>query len=405
MLERIMDIFSLYPPLDEREPLPPQYNAVAYATLVLGYFLGPGAIQTFFVTSVLLSLGLYRPFFTSGDVVTEYTLCALFFSLWSGFMDHGTKAEGGPRFIGRPGRPLPKGGRGLRDSETWVQKLKWSVRLATTTRGIGWDWQVKNVPPHPGDKTRLQFVWEHVVQAAWRTALKALAVYIIGFCMVIRPSVTSSLAKWLLDPLVGWCGAVWSWNTIGSTYAAGAAITVLLGICEQWEWPPVFGSLGDAWSVRQVWSTSYHQLMRRQFQTPGLRLARSLGLKKGSFGSRYLQLYLTFFISFSVHWWQSFAVTRHDNGEFAFFMSQPVIISIEDLLRWIWHKSVDPGRRRSLARLETLVGYAWTIAAFTLTMQPVMRGWTEIGMIGAGSPDEKAAIQLGRQQGMAYLSG
>ncbi|OTA80264.1 hypothetical protein M434DRAFT_229899 [Hypoxylon sp. CO27-5] len=406
MLKPIANILPQYPGLDERDPLPPQYLPAAFATVVLGYFLRPGLFQLLGISSVLLLLGISRPFYTSGDVVTEYTLSAAVFTFLLSYLDHGTKTKCGPRYLGRPDRPLPGGGVGRRDSKTWMEKLEWSLRLATTPRGIGWNWQVKNVPPHPGaNQTRLGFVRDRVVELAWRTALKALAVYIIGFCQAVQPSVTSPAASWLLHGVVGWCGAVWSWNTIGSAHAAGGAITVLLGICEPWEWPPVFGRLGDAWSVRQVWSTTYHQTMRRSFQTPGVRLARFLGLKKGTLGSRYMQLYLSFILSFGVHEWQSFTTTRRDNGEFAFFMSQPVIITVEDFVRWIWHKSIDPRQREKLAKLETLVGYVWTIVAFTVTLRPIMKGWTSMGMIGGGGPDEKAALQLGRKHGATYLQG
>ncbi|KAI1087688.1 hypothetical protein F5B19DRAFT_60572 [Rostrohypoxylon terebratum] len=403
MLSRVV---SAYPPLAERLPLPPQQLPAAHAVVLLGYVLGPGPFLTFSVTCVLLPLAFLRPFYTSGDVVTEYTMSSMFLVLWIKYLDHGLKGEGGPRYRGKVGGPGEGGGVGARDAKTWMEKGKWALRLMTTMRGIGWDWRVKNVPPHPeADMAPLQFVWGQVVQLVWRAALKAVAVYVIGFCKAIEPSVTSSAGNWFLDSVVAWCGAAWSWNTIGMSYAAGAAITALLGICEPWEWPPVFGSLGDAWSVRQVWSTSYHQLMRRTFQTPGLRLARFIGFKKGTFGSRYLQLYSTFFISFCIHWFQSFAVSRHDNGELSFFMMQPVIISVEDFLQWIWRKSVDPKRKKDLARVETLVGYVWTIVAFTFTMRYVMRGWVSIGLIGGGGLDEKAALQLGRQHGIAYIQG
>ncbi|KAI1408538.1 membrane bound O-acyl transferase family-domain-containing protein [Hypoxylon sp. FL1857] len=403
-MQPIIDIFSQYPRLDERDPLPPQQLPAAFATVVLGYFLGPGVIQTWGVAYILLLLGVFRPYFTTGDVLTDYTQSGTFFVFLVSYLDQGTKTKNGPRYVGRPDRPLPNGGISERDSKTWAEKLKWSLRLATTPRGIGWNWQVKNVPPHPGaNQLRLEFVWKRIVEFVWRTALKAFAVYIIGLCQAVQPPVTSPVISWLLDAVVGWCGAVWSWHTIGAAHAAGGAITVLLGICEPWEWPPVLGALGDAWSVRQAWSTTYHQIMRRPFQTPGVRLARFLGLKQGTLGSRYVQLYVAFLLSFSVHEWQSFTSTRRDNGEFAFFMSQPVIITIEDIVQWIWRKSVDPTRREKLARLETLVGYAWTIVAFTVTLRPIMKGWTSMGLVGGGGPDEKAALELGRQHGAAYL--
>lgn len=122
-------------------------------------------------------------------------------------------------------------------------------------------------------------------------------------------------------------------------------------------------------------------------------------------GSRYLQLYLAFFLSFAVHWSQAYNVARRDCGELAFFMSQPVIITVEDFLQWVWRRSVDPERRESLALLEYRVGYAWTIAAFTFTLMPAITGWVDIGLIGGAGPDEVVALRLGRQLGAAYLRG
>ncbi|XXH02666.1 hypothetical protein Hte_009048 [Hypoxylon texense] len=401
-----------YPPPGEREPLPALYTPVAYATVLLGYLLGPGTLRTLAVAAVLVPLALQRPRFTAGDVVTDYSLSGTVIVMLLTYLDHGTATDkSGPRFLGNPAAsPLPNGGGGVgrRDAKTWWQRLKWAVRLSTTPRGIGWNWQVKNVPAHPGaSQSRLRFVSARVVEVAGRSALKALAVYIIGFCLAIKPSVatTTALNAFLVDAVISWCGAVWSFNTIGVAHAAGGAATVLLGACEPWEWPPVFGALGDAWSVRQLWSTAYHQILRRPLQQPGIRLARLLGLKKGTLASRYLQLYLAFFLSFGTHWWQSYTIAREGKGEFPFFMLQPVVITAEDFLRWVWRQSVsaERRRRRRLARLELLAGYAWTVAAFTLTLRPVMQGWTGTGLIGSGGPDEKAALKLGRQHGAAYL--
>lgn len=252
MIGRLLDPF--YPPAQEREPLPSLYYPISYAVLLLGYFLGPGAVKAFAASSVLLVLALQRPRFTSGDVVTDYTLSGTLFILLLAYLDHGTAIEDGPRYVGRLRKLLPNGGTGERDPKTWWQKLKWSVRLSSTPRGIGWNWQVKGVPEHPGaNHSQFRFVGERIIEVVWRSVLKALAVYCIGFCKTIQPSATSPQVNFLLDAAVSWCGAVWSFNTIGVAHAAGGVITVLLGICEPWEWPPVFGALGEAWSVRQLW--------------------------------------------------------------------------------------------------------------------------------------------------------
>ncbi|OTA99124.1 hypothetical protein M426DRAFT_325421 [Hypoxylon sp. CI-4A] len=405
LLSQFRNLFPDYPALEAREPLPPHQYPTAFIALVLGYALGPGPVQTSCITWLLLHLGLSRPCFTLGDTTLDYTTSSLFFVFWLWYVDHGVGRGGGPRYVGRLGRSLPERGVGRKDLKTWTEKLRWAVRLASSMRGVGWDWQVKNVPAHSdADIPRFRFVRDRVLEVLRRSVVKVLAVYTIGFCKTVQLSASSTLTILLLDAIVSWCGVLWSWHTIGVSYAAGAAMTVFLGLCEPWEWPPIFGSLRDTWSVRQVWSTTYHQLMRRTLQQPGIRLAHLLRLKKGTLGSRYVQLYAAFFISCSIHWWQSFSITRRDNGEYAFFMAQPVIITVEDFLRWIWRKSVDPRRKEKLTGLGYVVGYVWMVITFTVTLRPIMKGWTDIGLVGGGGLDEKAAMRLGRQHGAAYLA-
>lgn len=139
----------------------------------------------------------------------------------------------------------------------------------------------------------------------------------------------------------------------------------------------------------------------KTLQQPGIRIARFIGFKKGTLLSRYFQLYLAFFISFSIHWWQRYTITRRDGGELAFFMMQPVVITIEDFIQWVWGRTISPKRKETLHSFEQVVGYVWTFAAFTLTLQPYVRGM--IGVIGGSSPDEAAAFSLGQQHGAMHL--
>ncbi|KAI1776780.1 hypothetical protein F4818DRAFT_457464 [Hypoxylon cercidicola] len=402
MLEHFLNTF--YPPIEDRAPLPILYIPGTIAVLVLGYAIGPGPIRTTAVGSLLLLLALQRPYYTAGGVTLDYSLSGGFVFLLLEFLD---LSISDPRWIGKqqqqqPGGPKA-GGSAWRDLETWPQRLRWGARLATTTRGVGWDWQVKSVPAHrEPDAPRLRFAAGRALDLARHVALKSLAVYGIGFCRTVGPAAAPWAGR-LLGAAENWCGAAWSWNTIGIAHAGGAVATVLLGISEPWQYPPMLGSLRTAWSVRQVWSVSYHQIFRRVVQQPGIRLARFLGFKKGSVPSRYFQLYLAFYISFCVHWWQQYVTTRSDKGEFAFFMMQPVVITIEDFVQWVWRGIVSPEQKQKLRWLELLVGYVWTFAAFTFTLTPYVKGMTETGIIGLGGPEETTAMMLGQRHGAAYL--
>ncbi|KAI1763611.1 hypothetical protein GGR53DRAFT_467136 [Hypoxylon sp. FL1150] len=81
MLEHFLDTF--YPLLEERAPLPALYLPATLATLILGYTIGPGQIQTPAVTALLLLLALQRPRYTAGSVTLDYSLSgfAVFFIL------------------------------------------------------------------------------------------------------------------------------------------------------------------------------------------------------------------------------------------------------------------------------------------------------------------------------------
>ena len=82
-------------------------------------------------------------------------------------------------------------------------------------------------------------------------------------------------------------------------------------------------------------------------------------------------------------------------------MMQPVVITIEDLIQWVWRRAIGPKRKDNFTSFERFVGYVWTFVAFTLTLQPYVRGM--IGVIGGSSPDEAAAFLLGQQHGSMHL--
>lgn len=128
-------------------------------------------------------------------------------------------------------------------------------------------------------------------------------------------------------------------------------------------------------------STVYHQVLRRMTSQPAVRIARSLGLQRGSLTSRYLQLYISFGISCLYHEFEMFSVTRTDMGEFAFFMSQPVAITLEDLVQWLWQKATREEQRRELTRLATMFGYSWVILWFSYSLPFYLKGLRDADII------------------------
>ena len=113
---------------------------------------------------------------------------------------------------------------------------------------------------------------------------------------------------------------------------------------------------------------------------PATRITRLLCLRKGSLASRYTHLYLTFAISCLVHQYQMFNVTRRDMGEFAFFMSQPLAITFEDFVQYIWRKFQGGGSRES-RRFEEAVGAVWTLTWFSFSLHLYIRGLVEAEVV------------------------
>ncbi|KAI5867629.1 membrane bound O-acyl transferase family-domain-containing protein [Durotheca rogersii] len=418
-----------YPAVEDRAPLPALYLPGAFAAVGLGYYLHhrgatsrtarrDAGVRALVVGCLLARLTLQRPRYAVGagaSPTADYTSVGHTITQLVAFLDFTTAPGGPPRFVGRRrlggagdregaaeggrGDAREGGGeggrRGAGDRAAPAASLVWALRLLASPRGVGWDWEVKGVPAHAhAGLSRRRFAARRAAEALLRLALNALAVCCIGLC---DAAAGAPLPAPLLDAARTWCGIAWSFHLIGATHAAAAAASVLLGASEPWEWPPVFGPLGEAWCVRRAWSTTYHQLLRRTFQEPGIRLARGLGLRKGTLGSRYVQLYVAFLLSLAVHWWQAFAVARRGGDELAFFATQPLVITVEDGARWAWGRAVPPGRRGPrLRRLERAAGYAWTVAAFTLTARPLMRAWVRLGVVGNAGPEERLALRCGR---------
>jgi len=112
-------------------------------------------------------------------------------------------------------------------------------------------------------------------------------------------------------------------------YYLVAAIAVASGMSIPQQFPPVFGSFRQAYSVRKCWGYCWHQFLRRLFETSSSVVTSVLGIKKGTFLSRYTQLYIAFFVSACIHHIGTLNLpydpaTEGGKLQFAFFMLQAV---------------------------------------------------------------------------------
>ena len=96
---------------------------------------------------------------------------------------------------------------------------------------------------------------------------------------------------------------VWSsWAIFIATHNILAFAFVALGIDEPEDWPSLYGSISEAYSMRRFWGEFWHHLVQRSYRTYGSLLSQKmLGLPPGSFADRTCVNFTVFLISGIVH--------------------------------------------------------------------------------------------------------
>jgi len=183
--------------------------------------------------------------------------------------------------------------------------------------------------------------------------------------------------------LLAWSNAFNSGATIAFGCNLMAAIVVASGVSRPQSWPPIFGSLLKGYTMRNIWGYCWHQLHRRSFETANSCLIRILRVKKGTVASRLLQLYNAFFVSAILHHIGSLNQPYSPMVwcQFAFFMMQPVAITIEDF-------AISFGRSIGLKenRKTRALGYAWVGVVLSFTLRYAAAAFTAAGVGGARHP-------------------
>lgn len=407
-------IAQFYPPLSERRLFPVLYAPTSFSLTLLPLLLPHRHFAILVTFPILLLLCLCAPYYTAGSPSDDYYGSSPYFAMPLWYLDFviSTPADGpdSPAYIGspittreNPGESKPQG---WRDAASLPRKLLWAFRLMIPShRGIGWNWQVKGVPSDLNlNLMKWPYVRAHVKLVAVTYLRSVVMLIILGLGSTLQTEYRSGQAwtSTILDAIVGWSGAIWIWDRLNYFYSLGAALSVTTGLCDKWEWPPLTGQMKDAWSVRQMWSAVYHQVMRRMLTQPAIRITRFLGLRKGSVRSRYTQLYITFAISCMVHQFQMFNVTRKDMGNFAFFMSQPVAITAEDVVQWAWRRWRGERENDANERFEKSIGYTWVFLWFSYCLSIYIKGLRDAHIIRDALLDTEP-FKLGSSFGLALL--
>ncbi|KAL2840410.1 membrane bound O-acyl transferase family-domain-containing protein [Aspergillus pseudoustus] len=255
-----------------------------------------------------------------------------------------------------------------------------TLYIATSIRGIGTSYEVKNIKH--GSETnasRVSFLTRNLLIIVAKYLFLDLILYkpltpedanryfpegseyLFFRPDNLAPVTALDVAKNLAIALFT-CGPTGTWY-IDLQYRVVSVISVALGLSTPEEWPVLFGSITETYTVRGFWGKYWHQLFRWPMTGISTFVTRSiLRLPRPSLVERYLKIALVFVVSATLHiamdgcagFWPP------KSGAFRCFLIQPIGIMVEDGVQEIYRRvrgsSVLTARERIWTRM---VGYIW----------------------------------------------
>ncbi|PLB44772.1 hypothetical protein P170DRAFT_458457 [Aspergillus steynii IBT 23096] len=160
--------------------------------------------------------------------------------------------------------------------------------------------------------------------------------------------------------------------TQGGIYCIFAVVGVLLGVSDPKDWPPFYGSIFDAYTLRGFWSCSWHQSNTHKLNSISRYLTYELmKIQPHTLGAKFTRMGVVFAVSGFMHFLIdiSAGIPVYDSGAMRFFCTQIVGIIVEELFRAAHglirpqHKTETPSKR------QRAVGYVW-VGAFLVWSLP-----------------------------------
>ncbi|KAK1756361.1 membrane bound O-acyl transferase family-domain-containing protein [Echria macrotheca] len=285
--------------------------------------------------------------------------------------------------------------KGGRPREWSWEKVWWAVRLVCTPRGVGWDLsggKMKMTRVNGGRGIDGLGRAKYVFGCAFRAFL----------CYLVWDGVM--LAEQKMEVPEGWA---WDASTLGRIAAAevmmvlitycgmvmqfegAAAIGVALYLNGPEDWPPLFGSLVDCYTVVNVWGTFWHQYIRQPclgISHALLRLVRLPSDRRYRPVAYFVHLLNAFVISDGFH---ILAVGSMASGYVpvssvvadlsTFFLLQPLAGTVESIAMGLFarQKAFINGLILALCRLA---GYVWVFCWFYVTGWWFVKAYLDVRM-------------------------
>jgi len=129
-------------------------------------------------------------------------------------------------------------------------RIKWAFQLRITPRGIGWQHEPKHaIPPHPENESRVRFI----IRVLPEILSGVLCLDLIGLTSLYDPPAylkTYNFWFYFRHVIHVWGNAFFGVRT---GYNIVSVIAVFLHLGSPDDWPPMFGPLKEAYTMKRLW--------------------------------------------------------------------------------------------------------------------------------------------------------
>lgn len=202
-------------------------------------------------------------------------------------------------------------------------------------RGVGWNICSKNIPlAVPIDYPTSLWLMQSTSSLVLLYLTTDVLSNILSYISIDEPFFDQPI-WWQVS--FAWLEAFRSYYGLEFAYCLASIIAVVLNISIPNEWPPISGYFRrEGYTVRNMWGKCWHQIMRRPCSEAGRIVNQICGFRKGSFASRYSQIWVAFAVSAAMHHAGARMGCFKDGGllQAAYFMIQPVAFMAEDFAMW-----------------------------------------------------------------------
>jgi len=260
-------------------------------------------------------------------------------------------------------------------------RLWWATSLSGNARGIGWTHEpTRHLPPRPSS-TRVKFI---LSQLMW------MALYLLQFdisnifvranpCFATGgPSLTAF--GWL------WRSTAWlfvwlAYSTTSMLYIAYSIVSVAVGMSEPRDWPHLFGSPLDGYTLRNCWGRVWHQMLRKLLTGHADFITKQLGLPKSTLTTCF-KLFIVFFVTGLIHQSAEYFIFQKWAGHsLEFFLLQAVGIICEDTIISLATRA---GFSSKPNRFYKFIGFVWVIAWFSYCLPILLDEIRHSGLLDDG---------------------